>query len=124
MSVAFDAKDVYEFIFSKDDAVPDVYEVDKKAVDTFCSVLEREITVHSRMNPHYKYVFFSLDYQSIDRFFGENRGRFLDFGSRVVFAGECSKEPARSIELKYGDTVVTDALRKARSQARQMTLVQ
>lgn len=119
MCVAFGAKEVYEFIFSKDDYAQDIHEVDKAVVDLFCSVLEREITVHANKNPHYKYVFFSLDDQSVASFFGANRGRFLDFGSSVVYVGKCSEKEALAIEHKYDDSIITAALRKARSQARQ-----
>lgn len=119
MCVAFGAREIYEFFFSKEDGVPDVYEIDKSTVSYFCSVLEREITAQSRVSPHYKYVFFSLDDQSVERFFGANRNRFLDFGSKVVFAGKSSEEPARLIEQRYNDEIIVNALRKARKQARQ-----
>lgn len=119
MCVSFGARDIYEFIFSSNEDTQNVFEVKKRSVRTFCSVLKQEITAHSGESPHYEFVHFALDRQSIAYFFESNRNRFLDFGTSVVFIGDASDAPARQIEQKYNDPVVTAALRKARSCALQ-----
>lgn len=117
MCVAFGAREVYEVIFSRGDAASAADEIDKRAVRSFCQTLEKCITAHSSENPHYEYVFFALDSQSMDSFFEANRDRFLDFGSTVLFVGEHDDDFAASIEQRYDDPVVTNALHAARDSA-------
>lgn len=118
MCVAFEMRDVYEFVFSKCDEYDDIFEIEKARIIAFQSTLEREITAHASESPHYKYVHFASDRRSVEDFFESNRTRFLDFGSTVVFNDEPSTQMAERILRKYDDDIVTNALRKARSEAR------
>lgn len=119
MCIAFSAKSIYEFAFSKDDSLPDAYELDKSAIRRFCATLTRELSRTSSENPHHRYVYLAMDGPSVEGFFQENRHRFLDFGKTVVLTATPSRDMASAIESKYDDPLVTRALRKARAAARE-----
>ena len=121
MAIAFSPKTVYEYLFSREPSAPDTHQIDKGAVAAFCDALSREIYSHASAGPQYKYVFFDLGRDAMLEFFDSERDRFLDFGSYVVFTGDCGDGQSGLIEERYGDPVVTDALRVARREARNLS---
>lgn len=121
MAIAFSPKTVYEYLFSREPSAPDVREIGKEAVAVFCDALSREISACASASPRYKYVFFDLGRDAMAEFFDSERDRFLDFGSYVMFTGDFGDGQSGLIEERYGDPVVTDALRVARREARNLS---
>ena len=121
MTIYFSAETIYNYIFSKMSDCNDIFEIEKSKVFEFCNVLEDELVKLNIDHVYkYKYVVFGLGREVVDEFFQNNRQRFLDFGNTVLFVQTPTFEMANSIEAKYGDKIVIDALRKARFKIRNL----
>lgn len=122
MCIAFTPSTVYEFAFSHVDGLPDVRRISKQAIGAFIDALERDLA--ERGGFRYTYLAFGQD--DVERFFMDERDRFLDFGDEVVFCGEFADDEARRIEERYEERYagmgVPESLRVARLEARAFDL--
>lgn len=112
MCVAFTGKAVFDYIFSSQERDGVFRCVSRDEVDSFCDNLASEITSHGRENPHYKYVYFDLDEQSLLEVFAQNQSRYLSAGDYIYGLVNMADDVDR-INARYADSVIEHAMARA-----------
>lgn len=112
MCVAFTGTAVFDYIFLAQEQKGTLKCVSKSELGTFCDKLASSITAHEFENPHYKYVYFDFDEQSLSEVLAENQNRYLDANDRIYGLVDMN-ENAAEINARYADRVIDQALADA-----------
>ncbi|WP_165253994.1 hypothetical protein [Adlercreutzia sp. ZJ304] len=113
MCIAFTTRDVLDYMLSGNDETEGIGSVSEADLVMFCKALEKGITAHFRVSPHYKYVYYDLDIPDVLSCADGFKDRYRVFGGEISFANKPDRSTGCVIENQRNDEIVVAAMRDA-----------